>query len=83
MTIKFIMVIKINSIDDYNNPSIPKVVFDKNSNLLYMSRAGIPCSKELKFNKAFKQVCIYSYPLDSLKLFQENPDKAFLKILKI
>lgn len=70
---------KINSIDDYNNPSIPKVVFDKNSNLLYMSRAGIPSSKELKFNNAFKQVCIYSYPLDSLKLFQENPDKGFLE----
>ena len=70
---------KINSIDDYNNPSIPKVVFDKNSNLLYMSRAGIPSSKELNFNEAFKQVCIYSYPLDSLKLFQENPDKGFLE----
>ena len=70
---------KINSINDYNNPSIPKVVFDKNSNLLYMSRAGIPSSKELKFKKAFKQVCIYSYPLDSLKLFQENPEKGFLE----
>ena len=44
-----------------------------------MSRAGIPSSKELNFNEAFKQVCIYSYPLDSLKLFQENPDKGFLE----
>ena len=57
---------------------MPKVVFDKNSNLLSSSRAGIP-SNELKF-KGFQTSLYLQYPLDSLKLFQENPEKA--KILK-
>ena len=47
-----------------------------------MSRVGIPSNKELKFKDAFKQVCIYSFPIDSLRLFRENPNKGFFENLE-
>ena len=33
----------------FESQSIPKVVFDKNNNLIYMSRAPIPSNKKKKF----------------------------------
>tara|TARA_X000001036_G_scaffold439804_1_gene492411 strand:+ start:2478 stop:3209 length:732 start_codon:yes stop_codon:yes gene_type:complete len=70
---------KINTNHEFINPSIPKVVFDKNYSLLYMSRSGIPSNKDLKFILGYKQVCVYSYPLKSLELFQKNPNKGMLE----
>ena len=70
---------KIDDEKDFLNPSIPKVVFDNHNSLLYMSRAGIPSNKKLKFFKGYKQVCIYSYPAKSLDLFLKNPTKSELE----
>ena len=49
--------------EDRENPSEIKVVVDKNSNALYMSRAAIPSKYHEEVpTDSFKQVCIM--PLD-------------------
>lgn len=65
--------------DDFYNPSIPKVVIDKNKKLLYMSRAAIPTNKKLQFVKAKKQVCIYVFPKKALSEFGNNKYKSYLE----
>jgi len=57
---------------DFNNISIPKVVTSNKLNLLYMSRAPIPSSKNKKIIRSKKQVCIYSFPRIALKTFSKN-----------
>ena len=46
----------------FYSPHVPKVVFRKDRNLIYMSRAPIPSNKNQRFIKAWRQVCIYSFP---------------------
>ena len=53
----------------FYSPNVPKVVFDKNEKLLYMSRAPIPSNKKQTFIKSWRQVCIYSFPYKSLKIY--------------
>jgi len=59
--------------------SIPKVIMDKKNNLIYMSRNIIPFNytNKLVKKKFYKQVCIYSYPYNVLKYF--NNKKTFLE----
>ena len=64
---------------DFFSSSIPKVVLSKKSDLLYMSRAGIPSNKKKKFTKALRQVCIYSFPKNSLKKFLSFKKKTLLE----
>tara|TARA_Y100001980_G_C14494652_1_gene271269 strand:+ start:408 stop:1133 length:726 start_codon:yes stop_codon:yes gene_type:complete len=65
--------------EDFFNPNIPKVIVDKNKNLLYMSRAAIPTNKKLNFINAKKQVCIYSFPYDALMKYGECSNKTLLE----
>tara|TARA_B100001057_G_C22733043_1_gene904626 strand:+ start:409 stop:1131 length:723 start_codon:yes stop_codon:yes gene_type:complete len=58
---------------------IPKVVFDKKFNLLYMSRNPIPGNKENKFDFAYRQVCAYSFPRKDLLLFSSLKNKSLLE----
>ncbi len=58
---------KITNKDDYRNLNIPKLVINMDNQLLFMSRAPIPANKKDQFVKAYKQVCIYSYPRDVLQ----------------
>ena len=44
-----------------------------------MSRAGIPSNKKKKFTKALRQVCIYSFPKNSLKKFLSFKKKTLLE----
>jgi len=60
---------EILSSEDLNRPTLPKVVFDENYNLLYMSRAPIPNNKDLSGNGGYMQVCIYSFPVAALESF--------------
>ncbi len=64
---------------DFFSTSIPKVVLSKKGDLLYMSRAGIPSNKKEKFTKALRQVCIYSFPKNSLNKFLVFKKKTFLE----
>ncbi len=55
---------------------IPKVVFSRDGSLIYMSRAPIPFNKNQKFQKAWRQICIYSFPHKSLKIFSSLKKKT-------
>lgn len=55
--------------EDYLSLSVPKVVFSKNNELIYMSRAPIPHNKKGTFKKAWRQVCIYAFPKFALSKF--------------
>ena len=62
-----------------NNNNVPKVVIDKKSNLVYMSRSLIPGTKNKKNKKKIKylkQVCIYAYNFKELKLFHKFGGKS-------
>tara|TARA_A100001011_G_C14298599_1_gene839670 strand:- start:2038 stop:2772 length:735 start_codon:yes stop_codon:yes gene_type:complete len=62
------------------NINIPKVVFDRNFDMVYMSRALIPKSKKINYiNKVFKQVCIYGFNLKQLKEFSSLKSKGSLE----
>ena len=65
--------------DQFFSLSIPKVTFDTKCKLLYMSRSPIPGNKNGNFQKAWRQVCIYSFPADSLKKFNLNKFKSNLE----
>ena len=61
---------------------IPKVIFRKNGNLIYMSRAPIPTNKKKLFIKAWRQVCIYSFPFKSLKDYSSIKKKTLLESIE-
>ena len=63
----------------FNSPHIPKVIFRKDGNLIYMSRAPIPSNKKKSFTKGWRQVCIYSFPYKSLKVFSNLKKKTTLE----
>lgn len=73
---------KIDDKKNFERSSIPKLVFDKNHNLLYMSRAPIPSNKKKKFICGWRQVCAYSFPLKALKFFSKFKKKTFLESLE-
>ncbi len=58
---------QITNKDEFTNLNVPKLVTNKDNYLLYMSRASIPANKKNKFTRAYKQVCIYSFPRNVLK----------------
>lgn len=51
----------------YLSQNLPKIVTDSNDNLIYISRSPIPSNKDKKFQEAFGQVNIYSFPRKILK----------------
>lgn len=59
----------INNEKEYRSLSTPKVVFQPDGNLLYMSRSPIPGNKSGHFIKAWRQVCIYAFPYQALEKF--------------
>ena len=70
---------KIKKHSQYNSNNVPKVVFDQNKNLMYMSRSKVPGNKKGKFIKAFRQVCIYSFPRNKLLKFIKLKKKTFFE----
>tara|TARA_Y200000002_G_C22537107_1_gene602308 strand:+ start:215 stop:952 length:738 start_codon:yes stop_codon:yes gene_type:complete len=64
---------------DFFSSHVPKIVFDNNGYLLYQSRAPIPYNKKQKFVKGWRQVCIFSYSYNSLKLISSVKKKTTLE----
>ena len=73
---------EIKNKSEYKNRNIPKVVFDKNQNLLYASRAPIASSKKGNFVKSWRQVLVYSFPRDKLLKFAKRNKKTLFEALE-
>ncbi len=73
---------KIDSQEEFHSLNVPKVVCNTDSSLLYMSRAGVPLSKEGQFISAYKQVCIYAFSKDHLELFHASSQKTPLEAIE-
>ena len=71
---------KIDDSNQYRDFSIPKLVFNKNNDLIYTSRASIPSNKKNKFHIGYRQVCLYSYPIKLLNKL--NKKKSLLEKLE-
>jgi len=72
----------IRSEEEFFSTSVPKVVFDMKSHLMYMSRAGIPSNKTHSFKKGYKQVCIYAFPKKQLEHFYNYAKKTYFENLE-
>lgn len=73
---------KIDSEETFRSLTVPKVTADLNGKLLYMSRAGIPLSKNGEFLSASRQVCIYSFPKNALEKFYNHGKKTPLESIE-
>lgn len=63
----------------FKSGTIPKAVMRVDGRLLYMSRAGIPISKNHEFIKSWRQVCIYAFPKKALEVFKKQKVKTPLE----
>ncbi len=72
---------KISNLNDFYSNNIPKVIIDKNSHLIYMSRSPIPGFKsgEAKLGELKRQVCIYGFSKDDLNFIKSNQIKQYLE----
>ncbi len=68
---------KISSQAEYLNPNKPKVIFNKNNEAIYFSRAGIPYIREKTFEQAkkentfYKHIGVYAYKSEILRKLTE------------
>lgn len=72
----------IDNENEFLSPTIPKVVTRGDGKLLYMSRGAIPTTKNLNFETAWKQICIYAFPKTFLKTFAKRKTKTPLEQLE-
>ncbi|WP_163716136.1 3-deoxy-manno-octulosonate cytidylyltransferase [Mangrovibacterium lignilyticum] len=68
--------VKISDSEDPNNINLPKVLTNKNNDLIYMSRLPIPGVKANGKPVYYKQVCIYAFSFNELKAFGTQGKKA-------
>ena len=61
--------------------NMPKVIFNKQKELIYMSRAGIPSNKKNEFITGFRQVCGYAFSKKSLEIF-DTKFKTFFESIE-
>ena len=64
---------------EWRSRTIPKVVVGADDKLLYMSRSPVPGNKNDTFDKAWKQICIYSFPVAALRVFGNHRKKTELE----
>lgn len=64
--------------EEFRSSSVPKIIIDNKNNLLFVTRSPSPTNKKFNFINAFKQVCIYAYPRNSLLKLKKNK-KSFLE----
>jgi len=67
---------QIVNVDDFINSSVPKLVFDNNYNLMYISRSSIPFVKNFDSGDYYKQICVYAFPRKILiKVYKNKKSK--------
>ncbi|HET8893458.1 MAG TPA: 3-deoxy-manno-octulosonate cytidylyltransferase [Gaiellaceae bacterium] len=77
--------------DSFRSPTVPKVVTRPDGRLLYISRAGIPTSKELAFERAVRQIGLYAFRPEPLRRYaatergalEELEDVEILRFLEL
>lgn len=77
--------------DAFRSPTVPKVVARPDGRLLYISRAGIPTTKGLTFERAVRQVGLYAFRPAALRLYaasergalEELEDVEILRFLEL
>lgn len=70
---------QLNNDQDPVDVNIPKVVFNENNKLLYMSRAAVPGTKSGLAETYFRQVCIYGFNRQELNEFARFGRKSELE----
>ena len=70
----------IDSGDTFFSFNMPKVIFNKRKELIYISRAPIPSNKKNEFKKGFRQVCGYAFSKKSLEIFDIKSKTYFESI---
>jgi len=75
---------RMKTLEEFEDPNEPKVVFDKFYNAIYFSREPIP-SRKKGFDKVpmYKQVCIIPFRRDYLLKFNNMPETELEKIESI
>ena len=70
---------KLNDNEDPTDINIPKVLCNKNNELIYMSRLAIPGIKDISKGKPvyYKQVCIYAFTYKELEAYTLLNKKAY------
>ena len=61
---------------EFRSRTIPKVVVRQDGQMMYMSRAPIPGTKDNSFQFSRKQICVYSFPRKALADFTKNGGKT-------
>ena len=61
---------------EWRSRTVPKVVCALDGKLLYMSRSPIPGNKYDTYDRGWKQVCIYSFPIPALEAFGSRSEKT-------
>lgn len=77
--------------ESFRSPTVPKVVTRPDGRLLYISRAGIPTTKELTFERAVRQIGLYAFRPEALRRYaasergalEELEDVEILRFLEL
>lgn len=67
---------------EFRSETVPKPVTGASGRLLYMSRAGIPTDKQLRFQGAFRQVGLYAFRPSALALYAPGAKKSQLESIE-
>lgn len=70
---------EIDNDSTYRDLNVPKVVIRSDGRLLYASRSPIPSNKLNKFEKGWRQVCVYAFPKMALEVFSARKIKTELE----
>ena len=75
----FNLMTRIANQDEYLSLDVPKCVTNLSDELLYMSRAAIPGSKDGSFRDADRQVCVYGFSSKALAQYAAHGTKTPLE----
>lgn len=73
--------VAIKSAEEFNDPNVVKVVFDRAGKAMYFSRASIPGSghgqsPDIVWHRAWRHLGLYAYRADSLQVLSQTPPCA-------